>query len=165
MSSLASVHNSQRKGKGERGGVTTASLDVRRQLMSPLATRSRANSKEIRYGRVHALCSCSVDHCSYRRWYLFRKLTDQLFLAEVYHDRQAYRKLRIQPVSFSFSYGYGWRGYLVRPVYRFIHCVIDMRKATRVTKTEWYQAGGFENSLCYRKGGRNNSWTYYILFS
>lgn len=154
---LASVLNSQRKGKGERGGVTTASLDVRRQLMSP--------SKEIRYGRVRTLCSCSVDHCSYRRWYLFRKLRYQLFLAEVYHDRQAYRKLRIQPFNLDPCFGYGLRGYLVRPVYRLVYCVIDMRKATRVTKTEWYQAGGFENSLCYRKGGRNNSWTYYILFS
>lgn len=35
--------------------------------------------------------------------------------------------------------------------------------AKRVTKAEWYDAGGFANSRCYRKQSRNGAWRYYIL--
>jgi len=35
--------------------------------------------------------------------------------------------------------------------------------ATRVSKSEWYAAGGFANSRCYRKADSRGAWRYYIL--
>jgi hypothetical protein len=32
----------------------------------------------------------------------------------------------------------------------------------RVTKREWYGAGGFENSLCWRRQSRNGAWQYFM---
>lgn len=32
----------------------------------------------------------------------------------------------------------------------------------RVTKAQWYEAGGFANSRCWRRGLKNGYWAYYI---
>jgi len=36
-------------------------------------------------------------------------------------------------------------------------------RGKQVTKTEWYAAGGFANSRCYRKARTDGAWRYYIL--
>jgi hypothetical protein len=33
----------------------------------------------------------------------------------------------------------------------------------RVTKQEWYDAGGFANSNCFRKADKRGVWQYFIL--
>lgn len=32
----------------------------------------------------------------------------------------------------------------------------------RVTKAQWYKAGGFRVSRCYRKATKNGAWRYYM---
>lgn len=32
----------------------------------------------------------------------------------------------------------------------------------RVTKREWYHAGGFANSQCWRRQTKNGGWQYWI---
>jgi hypothetical protein len=39
-----------------------------------------------------------------------------------------------------------------------------MNAGTRVTKREWYDAGGFANSKCYRKADKLGRWQYFIIF-
>lgn len=34
--------------------------------------------------------------------------------------------------------------------------------ARRVTKAEWYDAGGFANSACWRRQLSNGAWQYFI---
>lgn len=35
--------------------------------------------------------------------------------------------------------------------------------AYRVTKTEWYDRGGFANSMLFRVQSRSGRWNYYAL--
>jgi hypothetical protein len=32
----------------------------------------------------------------------------------------------------------------------------------RVTKSQWYAAGGFRNSLCWRRADKRGVWRYFI---
>lgn len=32
----------------------------------------------------------------------------------------------------------------------------------RVTKREWYHAGGFTNSRCWRRQSKSGAWQYFI---
>lgn len=36
-------------------------------------------------------------------------------------------------------------------------------KAKKVTKAQWYAAGGFKNSQCYRKADYKGVWAHFIL--
>jgi len=35
----------------------------------------------------------------------------------------------------------------------------------RITKREWYELGGFENSNLFRKQSRGGAWRYYRLLA
>ncbi len=37
-----------------------------------------------------------------------------------------------------------------------------MEGSIRVTKKEWYAAGGFKNPACWRKADKRGAWRYYI---
>lgn len=33
----------------------------------------------------------------------------------------------------------------------------------KVTKYQWYRAGGFKNTKCWRRQTKNGGWNYYIM--
>jgi hypothetical protein len=38
-----------------------------------------------------------------------------------------------------------------------------VRYSRRVTRAEWYAAGGLENSRCWRRQRKGGAWQYFIL--
>jgi hypothetical protein len=39
---------------------------------------------------------------------------------------------------------------------------MQRERKKRITKREWYDRGGFENSALFRKQSRGGAWRYYV---